>query len=116
MRDSNRKLTNPAGAGLVEGVWNDPRLRAMHICLYAAIAHHCGAADQSYIQISRRILMRSARIKSVATYHSCIRELALYGHIDYHPSYHPLRASRIVLTGRNDRSSNEFRHGQEHPD
>ena len=97
MRDSNRKLTNPAGAGLVEGVWNDPRLSAMHICLYAAIAHYCAKANQSHIQISRKILMRSARIKSIATYHCCIKQLAQYSHIEYEPSYHPLRASRIGL-------------------
>ena len=91
---------NPAGAGLVEGVWEDPRLRAVHICLYSAIAFHCQKTGQNQIRISRRILMRYARIKSLATYHSCMRDLASCGHIEYHPSFHPLRASRIVLSGQ----------------
>ena len=100
---------NPAGAGLIEGVWEDPRLRAVHICLYAAIAHHCGKAN--HIRISRRILMRSARIRSIATYHSCIKDLAQYGHIDYQPSYHPLRASRIVLTVQDRQDLNQASDG-----
>ena len=116
MRASKQNFINPAGAGLIEGVWDDPRLRAVHICLYAAIAHHCGKADQNQVRTSRRILMRSARIRSIATYHSCIRELADYGHIDYQPSYHPLRASRIALTGRDNGSLNQKINGQEHTD
>jgi len=102
MKVSKTNLTNPAGAGLVEGVWDDPRLRAVHICLYAAIAFHCIKASRNQIQISRRTLMRYARIKSIATYHSCIRDLARYGHIDYHPSFHPLRASHIGLSGQHE--------------
>ncbi|HEV7378644.1 MAG TPA: hypothetical protein VGN64_02555 [Dyadobacter sp.] len=113
MQNINHKLTNPV-AGLVEGVWNDPRLRAMHICLYAAIVYHCGKARQNPVQISRKILMRSARIRSIATYHSCIKQLALYGHIEYQPSYHPLRASRIGLTDQ--RSLNTESDGQENTD
>ena len=95
-----KRSINPAGAGLIEGVWEDRRLRAVHICLYSAIAFHCQKTGQNQIRISRRILMGYARIKSFATYHSCIRDLASYGHIKYHPSFHPLRASRIVLIGQ----------------
>ena len=111
MRVSKQNFINPAGAGLIEGVWDDARLRTVHICLYAAIAHHCGKADQNQIRISRRILMQSARIRSIATYHSCIRELAQYGHIDYQPSYHPLRASRIALTVHDSESLNQINNG-----
>ena len=111
MRALIHKPINPAGARLIEGVWDDARLRAVHICLYAAIAYHCGKADQNQIRISRRILMRSARIRSVATYHSCIKDLAKYGHIDYQPSYHPLRASRIALTVQDSESLNQASDG-----
>ena len=111
MKVSETNLTNPAGAGLVEEVWDDSRLRAVHICLYAAISFHCMKASQKQIQISRRRLMRYARIKSIATYHSCIRDLARYGHIDYHPSFHPLRASRIVLIGQDQKSLNKQGNG-----
>jgi hypothetical protein len=104
-------MTSPAGAGLAEGAWDDPRLRAVHICLYAAIAFHCEKAGQNQIQISRRRLMRYARIKSVATYHSCIRDLARFGHIEYHPSFHPLRASRIGLSGQHEKSLNTQSNG-----
>jgi hypothetical protein len=78
VRSSETKFTSPAGAGLVERVWDDPILRAEHMCLYAAIALHCVKAGQNQIQISRRILMRYARIKSIATYHNCIRNLARF--------------------------------------
>ena len=111
MQASKQDFINPAGAGLIEGVWDDPRLRAVHICLYAAIAHHCGKANQNQIHISRRILMRSARIRSIATYHNCIKDLAHYGHIDYQPSYHPLRASRIALTVQDSESLNQASDG-----
>jgi hypothetical protein len=107
MKTVSENLINPAGAGLMEGLWDDPRLRSVHICLYAAIAYHCARAGQNHIQISRKALMRSARIRSIVTYHSCIRDLARYGHIDYQPSYHPLRASRIVLTGWDEKSLNK---------
>ena len=111
MQTSNHNFINPAGAGLIEGVWDDPRLRAVHICLYAAIAHHCAKADQNQIHISRRVLMRSARIRSIATYHRCIRDLADFGHIDYQPSYHPLRASRIALTVQDSENLNQASDG-----
>ena len=90
-------------AGPIDQLWHDPKLRGVHICLYTAIAYHCGKTAIDHIQISRKTLMRSARIKSIATYHVCIRKLSELGYIDYQPSYHPLRASRIALTGKDDK-------------
>lgn len=104
----NQKNTDGlAVAGPMEKLWHDPKLRSVHICLYAAIAYHCTLSTAAHIQISRKTLMRSARIKSIATYHVCIRELRELGYIDYRPSYHPMRASRIALTGKNDTELNQ---------
>lgn len=76
MKASETKLTNPAGAGLVERVWEDSRLRAVHICLYAAIVFQWVKAGQRQIRISHRILMRYAVTKFIASYHRCIRDPA----------------------------------------
>ena len=111
MKAPEKSSISPAGAGLIRGVWEDPRLRAVHICLYAAIAFHCQKTGQNQIRISRRILMRYARIKSFATYHRCIRDLASFGLIDYHPSFHPLRASRILLSGKDAKDLKDQENG-----
>ncbi|HEV7378472.1 MAG TPA: hypothetical protein VGN64_01655 [Dyadobacter sp.] len=108
----NQKATDGlAAAGPSDRVWHDPQLRSVHICLYAAIAYHCTLSAVGFIQISRKTLMRSARIKSIATYHVCIRQLRELGYIDYRPSYHPLRASRIALAGKDDQELNRTKHG-----
>ena len=48
-------------------------------------------------QISRRKIMKLSGIKSIVTYHTCIRELKDRGMVDYRPSYHPKLGSEVIL-------------------
>ena len=47
--------------------------------------------------IRRRYVMRDARIRSQATYHSKMSELVDWGFIEYIPSHHPERGTTIYL-------------------
>lgn len=77
---------------------NDVRLLPSHISLFMAIFYYSPAEKpEAHFQVSRKKLMRFSRIKSVATYHKCIKELVAYGYIDYQPSYDPYRASSVAL-------------------
>jgi len=76
---------------------NDDRLLPSHISLYMAMFYHGPDKPGDHFQVSRKNLMRFSRIKSVTTYHKCIKELVAYGYIDYQPSYDPYRASSVVL-------------------
>jgi hypothetical protein len=41
--------------------------------------------------------MRASRIQSKATYHKTLRDLQAFGYVEYHPSYHPVKASSVTL-------------------
>ncbi|UKJ09186.1 hypothetical protein [Solitalea lacus] len=74
------------------------KLGTFHISLYAALLEVW--KQQQYdasFRVSRRKLMQLSSIKSIATYHKCLKELIALGFIDYQPSYHPKKASRISL-------------------
>lgn len=75
----------------------DNRLLPSHISLYMAMFYYSPDKPGDQFQVSRKKLMRFSRIKSVATYHKCIKELVAYGYIDYQPSYNPYRASSVAL-------------------
>lgn len=78
---------------------NDNRLLPSHISLFTSMFYYSpGDVPDSFFNVSRKKLMRFSRIKSVATYHKCIRELVAYGYIIYQPSYDPYRASMVSLT------------------
>ena len=75
---------------------NDNRLLPSHSSLFIAMFYFSpGDVPESFFKVSRKMLMRFSRIKSVATYHKCIQELVAYGYILYQPSYDPYRASRL---------------------
>lgn len=77
---------------------NDHRLLPSHISLFMAMFYYSPDEEpQSFFKVSRKKLMHFSRIKSVATYHKCIRELVAYGYIIYQPSYDPYRASMVSL-------------------
>jgi hypothetical protein len=77
---------------------NDSRLLPSHISLFMALFYYSpDHAPGGSFQVCRRRLMRFARIKSVATYHKCIKELAGFGYILYTPSFDPYRASTVTL-------------------
>lgn len=92
------KLSDPIDNFLKRSA-NDSRLLPSHISLFMAMFYYSpGTISNSFFRISRKKLMRFSRIKSIATYHKCIRELVQYGYIIYQPSYDPYRASLLSFT------------------
>jgi hypothetical protein len=49
------------------------------------------------VKISRIEIMKLAKIKSVTTFHKCIKQLVQTEYINYVPSYHPAKASAVVF-------------------
>lgn len=81
-----------------EQIREDNRITTAHISLYMALLERWNQADfTGPVVFTRRELMAAAKISGLATYHRCIRDLARFGYIDYHPSYHPARGSQVVF-------------------
>lgn len=82
----------------ISRVASDLRLRPTHISLYVAL---CDAWIVNHFpnvfNVSRGRLMNAAHIRSVATYHKVIVDLQVFGYLDYCPSYHPVKGSRVRL-------------------
>ena len=83
----------------IKRIVSDSRLKPIHISLSIALCHSWMLSQfQHSYRISRRILMKASRIRSKATYHKTLKDLQMYGYIKYLPSYHPLKASEIMMT------------------
>ena len=77
---------------------NDKRITTSHISLYMALFQTWNLnKNQNPVYISRKNIMRIAKINGQATYHKCIKELKEFGFIEYTPSYHPLLGSQVCL-------------------
>lgn len=79
-------------------VENDTRLSCTHMSLYFVLfefwlRNKC----QNPINITRKSVMKLAKLKSTATYHKCISELQEFGYVKYFPSFHPTFGSTITL-------------------
>jgi hypothetical protein len=80
---------------------NDNRVTVWHVSVYMALFFRWHAnAYNNPISITRREIMKLAHIGSIATYHKCIKELQLFGFIEYFPSYDPSLGSQINLYKR----------------
>jgi len=76
----------------------DRRLNIWHLAIYNALVELCKqSGQQQRFSVSRRKVMRLARIRGAVTYHKYIGELQNLGYIKYTPSYHPKKASTIEL-------------------
>ncbi len=85
-------------SGFINSLVSDIRLRPIHIALSTALCHAWIASRfQQPYSVSRSQLMQASRIHSKATYHKILRELQSFGYVEYHPSYHPVKASSVTL-------------------
>ncbi len=78
---------------------NDTRLSATHLGVYFVLYKLWlvqGCKD--CISITRKRVMKQAKISSTATYHKIIKELVDFGYIKYLPSYHPAFGSLIFFS------------------
>lgn len=84
--------------GLIHRLASDPRINVWHIGLLLAIAdisYHNGGRNP--VTITRKLVMRLSHIRSLATYHKCIRQLEEYGYIKYRPSYNCFDKTKVTL-------------------
>jgi hypothetical protein len=82
----------------INRVASDVRLKPTHTSLYLALCNAWRTSQfQNVFHVSRRQLMFAAHIRSIATYHKVIRDLREFGYLDYWPSYHPVKGSRVRL-------------------
>ncbi|MET4141468.1 hypothetical protein [Pedobacter sp. UYP1] len=85
-------------SGYFERVASEDRFYSSHISLLMALFYYSdGDASEMSFQVSRPKLMRFSRIKSLATYHKNIKDLASFGYIEYTPSWHPQMGSQVRL-------------------
>lgn len=95
---NNLNSPNHPISGYFERLATDQRLFSSHIALFAALFYFSDNENPCLpFQVSRPKLMRFSRIKSIATYHKNISELCRYGYIEYNPSWHPLKGTRVRL-------------------
>ena len=82
----------------IDRVASDVRLRPTHTSLYLALCHAWSTSRfADAFHVSRRRLMCAAHIRSIATYHKVIGDLQAFGYLEYWPSYHPVKGSRVRL-------------------
>lgn len=82
----------------INRVASDERLGPSHIALYFALCHLWIVSKfQRRYHVSRRQLMISSRIRSLATYHKTMDDLTDLGYVKYRPSYHPVKGSEVSL-------------------
>lgn len=79
-------------------VSNNPKITIWHLTILIAVAK-LGLNQKSAqsIVITRKLLMKHSKIKSIPTYHKYIKELVKLGIIHYAPSYHPSGKSLIQI-------------------
>lgn len=70
----------------------DNRISPTHISLYFALLHEAGHTLTIPFYLMRTTVMQKAKISSPVTLNRCLKELHLYGYIDYRPSYRPGRS------------------------
>ncbi|ADF53874.1 MAG: hypothetical protein CMP12_21435 [Zunongwangia sp.] len=76
----------------------DERLNPSHISLYMAIFQEWNSARfPGELYINRQQLMLSSKVRSQSGYHRCIRELDVFGYLQYMPSHNPYQGSRVKM-------------------
>jgi len=103
--ENNLNLQTHPLSGYFERLATDPRLFSSHIALFAALFYFSNDDNPCLpFQVSRPKLMRFSRIKSIATYHKNISDLISCGYIEYTPSWHPLKGTRVRLIIENQQN------------
>ena len=75
----------------------DKRITVWHISMYTAVLSIYLNNGFNPIPVTRRTLMQLTHIRSIVTYHKCLKELQEWGYIHYVPSYNGYFKSRVFL-------------------
>lgn len=77
---------------------DDHRIGPVHISLYMAIFHlYQLHGFVNPVPVNRALLMEMSKIRGLATYHKCIKELAEGRYIHYLPSHDSRVMSKIFI-------------------
>lgn len=89
-------------------VARDNRISVQHLCLYMGLCYWWAQNKcQNPVAITRKIVMDVSKIKSIVTYHKCMKELNDYGYIKYIPSFHPELGSTVFVQEQQEQSKDE---------
>ncbi len=92
----------------INRVLADARLKRVHLSLSLALCNSWIESEfQSPYRVSRSGLMKASRIRSKATYHKALKDLQSFGYLKYFPSYHPIKASQVMITELLKENANE---------
>jgi hypothetical protein len=79
-------------------VGKDDRVTTWHMAICVAILFLLqNSGRRNLLQTSRKRLMEVSKIRSIVTYHKCIKDLVKFGYIEYEPSYDPALGSSIIM-------------------
>lgn len=77
---------------------SDESIGMPEICVYAVLVQlRIRDGGENPVRITRREVMRLAKVRSKTTYHKCIALLSSQGWIRYEASYHPLGSWVCVM-------------------
>lgn len=98
MQELQRNSGKEALSAFFRIVKDDVRLSSAHLSIYFVLFAYWLKNDcSSPFNITRSAVMQRAKIKSIATYHKCVKELNAYGYIKYQPSFHPGIRTQVYL-------------------
>lgn len=76
----------------------DERIKQGHITLYLAFFQKWNREYfKKTITVNRTSIMERAKFKSKTTYHNYLKDLNDWGYLNYFPSFHPARGSKISM-------------------
>lgn len=86
---------------LIRAATADQRLTTTDFSVYCALLSvWTDAKSENVVNISRSEIMHLAKIRSITTFHKCIKQLAQLNYVHYIPSFHPAKASKIIFVLR----------------
>lgn len=75
----------------------DKNISPSHLAIYNALLFVWSEQKVMPISITRKAIMHLARIRGIATYTKCIRDLNNFNYLIYKPSFDPKGKSLIIL-------------------
>lgn len=84
---------------VLERFYNDTGVKQGHIALYMAFFQKWNHEFfKPMITVNKRFIMERAKFRSKTTYHNHLKDLSDWGYLQYFPSFHPARGSRIKMS------------------
>ena len=66
-------------------------------CTWHSSRNGTGSTSKRTLTINRAFIMERAKFKSKTTYHNYLKDLNDWGYLNYFPSFHPARGSKVNM-------------------